>query len=361
MNRSVAAPNEMNQNFRVTQADIARKVGCSQVTVSRALNGDRRVAADLKATIQQVADKLGYRPDPMLRALVTSRRYLNAKSVNASIAFVYVGRKPDPATPFSNFEYYKGVKDKSEALGFNLEVLKFDSGEMSPERLASILRHRGVKGVIFALSSGHWIFAQPLFDLPDFAYVSLGYNFAHTPVNCIMPDNYHSITVALRAATQRGFKRVGLSVSKTQNERIDYAFTDSFRRMAADNGIDPDEMIHLFRHETDEERAHIDDRLAEWMERARPQVVIGELGTRPHLEDVLRKEGKQLGKDLPFICLDIRARINGDDSGLIGNRELMGQRAVENIASQITRNHAGLPRTYERLLVQSTWHDGNTF
>ena len=97
------------------------------------------------------------------------------------------------------------------------------------------------------------------------------------------------------------------------------------------------------------------------MKRTRPEVVIGELGTRPHLVKILSAEGKELGKDLPFICLDIRARINGDDSGLIGNRELIGQRAVENIASQITRNHAGLPRTYERLLVQSTWHDGNTF
>lgn len=351
----------MNQNFRVTQADIARKVGCSQVTVSRALNDDHRVAEELKNTIKQTADQLGYRPDPMLRALVTSRRYLNAKSANASIAFVYVGRKPDRATPFSNFEYYKGVKDKSEALGFNLEALKFDSGEISPERFASILRHRGVKGVVFALSSGHWIFTQPIFDLPEFAYVSLGYNFAHTPVNCIMPDNYHSITVAFRTALDRGYKRIGLAVSKTQNERIDYAFTDSFRRIALDNGIDPDAMIHLFRHETDEERASIDKKMTAWMETAKPDVVIGELGTRPHLEKILDRSDKKLGKDLPFICLDIRARINGDDSGLIGNRELMGQRAVENIASQITRNHAGLPRTYERLLVQSTWHDGDTF
>ncbi len=351
----------MNQNFRVTQADIARKVGCSQVTVSRALNNDHRVAEDLKDNIRQVAEQLGYRPDPMLRALVTSRRYLNAKSANASIAFVYLGRKPDPDTPFSNFEYYKGVKDKSEALGFNLEALKFDSGEISPERFASILRHRGVKGVVFALSSGHWIFTQPIFDLPDFAYVSLGYNFAHTPVNCIMPDNYHSITVAFRAALDRGHRRIGLSVSKTQNERIDFAFTDGFRRIALENGIDPDKMIHLFHHETNEEREGIERKMTDWIERAQPDLVIGELGTRTHLEKILNRNDMSLGKDLPFICLDIRVRINGDDSGLIGNRELMGQRAVENISSQITRNHAGLPRTYERLLVQSTWHDGETF
>jgi LacI family gluconate utilization system Gnt-I transcriptional repressor len=41
--------------------------------VSRALRGERSVAADLVARVRAAADRLGYVPDPAARALASSR------------------------------------------------------------------------------------------------------------------------------------------------------------------------------------------------------------------------------------------------------------------------------------------------
>jgi LacI family gluconate utilization system Gnt-I transcriptional repressor len=57
----------------VTLADVARAAGVSPITVSRALRGERAVAADLCERVQAAVAALGYVPDPAARALASSR------------------------------------------------------------------------------------------------------------------------------------------------------------------------------------------------------------------------------------------------------------------------------------------------
>jgi LacI family transcriptional regulator, gluconate utilization system Gnt-I transcriptional repressor len=56
---------------RVTLADVAALAGVSPITVSRALRGERAVAADLVARVNEAVSKLGYVPDPAARALAS--------------------------------------------------------------------------------------------------------------------------------------------------------------------------------------------------------------------------------------------------------------------------------------------------
>ncbi len=58
---------------RVTLNDVAQKAGVSAMTASRALRGERRVAADLVLKVKQASEALGYVPDPAARALASSR------------------------------------------------------------------------------------------------------------------------------------------------------------------------------------------------------------------------------------------------------------------------------------------------
>lgn len=58
---------------RVTLADVAEAAGVSPITVSRALRGERAVAAELVERVQAAATALGYVPDPAARALASSR------------------------------------------------------------------------------------------------------------------------------------------------------------------------------------------------------------------------------------------------------------------------------------------------
>lgn len=58
---------------RVTLADVAEAAGVSPITASRALRGERAVAAELVERVRVAATTLGYVPDPAARALASSR------------------------------------------------------------------------------------------------------------------------------------------------------------------------------------------------------------------------------------------------------------------------------------------------
>lgn len=58
---------------RVTLSDVAEVAGVSPMTVSRALRGERRVAAALVEKVREVAASLGYVPDLAARALASQK------------------------------------------------------------------------------------------------------------------------------------------------------------------------------------------------------------------------------------------------------------------------------------------------
>jgi LacI family gluconate utilization system Gnt-I transcriptional repressor len=58
---------------RITLDTVAAEAGVSRITASRALRGERSVAAGLVERVQAAAAKLGYVPDPAARALASAR------------------------------------------------------------------------------------------------------------------------------------------------------------------------------------------------------------------------------------------------------------------------------------------------
>jgi LacI family gluconate utilization system Gnt-I transcriptional repressor len=58
---------------RPTIADVARLADVATITVSRALRHPSRVSAELRAKIDHAVEQLGYVPDPIARALASSR------------------------------------------------------------------------------------------------------------------------------------------------------------------------------------------------------------------------------------------------------------------------------------------------
>lgn len=75
--KSLAMPNSENNGRksprRVTLADVAREVGASTITVSRALRRPEMVSEGLRQRISAAVADLGYLPDPAARALASRR------------------------------------------------------------------------------------------------------------------------------------------------------------------------------------------------------------------------------------------------------------------------------------------------
>jgi LacI family transcriptional regulator len=79
---------------RVTLSDIADAVGYSKNTVSLALRSDPQIPEATRAVIRETAERLGYRPNPVLSQLMAELRASQTPRFQAKLALVNANRDP---------------------------------------------------------------------------------------------------------------------------------------------------------------------------------------------------------------------------------------------------------------------------
>jgi DNA-binding LacI/PurR family transcriptional regulator len=57
----------------VTAKEVARELGVSQSTISRAFTKDASISADMRIRVMEASERLGYKPNAMARTLITRR------------------------------------------------------------------------------------------------------------------------------------------------------------------------------------------------------------------------------------------------------------------------------------------------
>ncbi len=66
---------ETKKSNSVTMADVAREAGVTKMTVSFALNGTGRVSQEMRQTVMEAAQRLGYEPNPHAQSLSNGRSH----------------------------------------------------------------------------------------------------------------------------------------------------------------------------------------------------------------------------------------------------------------------------------------------
>lgn len=107
--RMDAEPSPLPPKRRPTIYDIAQKLDLSPSTVSRALSKPGRINAKTEAKIRATAQELGYRLNPMARALPTG--------MTGTYALIV----PDITNPV-HFELIRGAESVTKARGFALVI-----------------------------------------------------------------------------------------------------------------------------------------------------------------------------------------------------------------------------------------------
>jgi LacI family transcriptional regulator len=91
----------------VTVADIAREAGVSMMTVSRVINHKGDVSAATRQRVQEIVDRLNYRPSSIARGLATQH--------SGTLGLVV----PDISNPFFA-EVARGAEHIAYAEGYNI-------------------------------------------------------------------------------------------------------------------------------------------------------------------------------------------------------------------------------------------------
>ena len=145
---------QRSRKKQTTQADVARRAGVSQATVSYVLNNNTAIAvpADTRQRIRDAIRDLGYIPDRAARSLRTRKTYTLA------------GIIPDITNPFYP-AFERGIQDLADQHGYDLIMYNTDgSAEKERKSLRSVQQGHvdGLIAVLFHLNAKDLL---PLLDM----------------------------------------------------------------------------------------------------------------------------------------------------------------------------------------------------
>jgi len=330
--------------------EVARRAGVSAMTASRALRNHGAVSAASRQVVLQAAQELGYRPNPLISALMTQRRASRVVRDPLAIAFVtsFPTRSGWRASRI-NRDFHDGAAAACARQGYKLEDFWLREPGMSGRRLSSILYHRGVNGVMIAplpVALGHLRLEWDLFSA-----VALGYSLAFPRLHRAVNHQFRSIRVALRRLRKRGCRRIGLALKASIDERVEHHYLGGYlvdqHRAAPGDRIPP----HV-----PPDRDWCAEGFLRWFKEHRPEVVI------THHEAVaewLARAGVGVPGDVALVQLNLPDK-SGAVAGIYQNGLEVGAAAADFLVSMLLRNDRGLPALPHSVLVEGTWVEGLT-
>lgn len=322
---------------RVSLRMIAESAGVSVMTVSYALRESPEVSERERKRIQRIAEKLGYRPDPLLTHLMQHLRSHRTPKSAANLAVLttldarFVTRLLD------------GAFARAERLGYHLDRIDVRTFLRHPGSLTRMLVARGVPGVLLAPVEDPASYAA-LLDWTQFAAVAMTYSVVEPRVHRVVTHHFDNALRAFATLAQRGFKRIGLAMTADMELRANHSYSGAYYRAANMGGTEA--MPILFLNESGPAG------IRSWFARHRPTAIVAANANhvREYLLPVL---GARARAKLAVVCLDHdkAERISGIDQLF----ETIGSHAVDVLVAQLHRNERGLPASPTVTMVEGRW------
>lgn len=190
---------------------LAKQLGVSIATVSRALNHDPRVKPETRERIERLAEELGYEPDPALSALNAYRHESQRHAFRGTLAWLTNYPEPEGwrSVPTS-VRLHDHLKDLAPKRGYNLDEFWLNADEMPARRLDQVLRSRGVRGIF--LSSLPVGVNEITFPWEGYSVVSLSETVQRPQTHSIQKSTYFDVRRCVRRLAEAGYRRPILAV-----------------------------------------------------------------------------------------------------------------------------------------------------
>ncbi len=192
---------------RITVRDIAAKAGVHFTTVALALRDSPMLNAETKRRVKELAESMGYRPDPMLASLVAYRQGKRGAGIQASLAWINQWETPEDLRFYKEFDnYWLGAAEAASRLGYRLEEFRWPHGK-SGKRLQTILQTRGVRGILIPPHRDGLDLSG--FDWSQFSLVKFGASVMTVRAHEVTSDQGHCSRLAYVKAAELGYRRIG--------------------------------------------------------------------------------------------------------------------------------------------------------
>ncbi len=324
-----------------TQRDIARELGISQTTVSFALRGEAGVSDEVRRQVLAAAEKLGYRPDPLLSRLAASKW---ETGVREAIGLLWTGDREGIEADAT------AAREQAKAMGFGLDLIHL-TREADADETTALLQSRGIRGFVgYRIQNLEFI---QRFPWQEFAAVAVrSRQKGAAPVDCILSDAQAIATIAWDRVRAAGYRRPGIVVfaykDGSRNLRYHAPLLDLQARDAAQI-----EQVPILEISTTNR-----DLIRDWYVEHRPDVLIAETCV---LARALLGIGVRFPQDCGLVTLRCVGAIpNAIVSSIDERSGAMLRHAVTMVAARLQANNIGLPDDPVQVNIAPKWIDGDT-
>lgn len=218
---------------RVTLKDVAREAKVHPGTASRALNVETRalVNEDTARRVLAVADRLGYRPNPIARGLKTARSY--------TIGVVI----PDLTNPLFP-PIVRGIQDRLDEAAYTPLLANTENDPDRERADFEAMRARHVDGFITATARSDPRFKDLLGEL-GLPVVLVNRRLEQSTYPSVVVDDRAGILLAVRHLAEQGHRRIA-HVAGPLNISTGYLRHEGFRASMREVGLEvDDELIRM--------------------------------------------------------------------------------------------------------------------
>ncbi len=334
--------------------DVAAASGVCQATVSLALRGHPSIPAKTREHILREATRLGYRPNPLISALMASLKTAHPTRTNVTLA--YLSTRSQMKLP-QRFKLFTGARQRAESLGFELEVFSYDSADAegaSTRRLGSILYARKVEGILLPPLESLNVSID--LNWRHFAVATCAYSLASPNLHRVAVNHKHLVTTALGHLRELGYRKIGLVTMDNINVRTERYLELGF--LLHLNETEPDFRVPpLFvKEQPDKSPGPLVKEMAAWLRRYEPDAM---LYLNVPIQDTLRELGLQAGRDIGLANLDLLKELSAE-SGMDQRWDQVGATLLDIVTGQLYHNERGIPENPRLVLVDGCWVPGNT-
>jgi len=328
---------------------LADRLGISKMTVSRALNNDKRISPSTREKVLRLAQEMGYHKSPLVSALMTQIRSGVNQEKTLVLAHVHNWTSARPLT--RNLAIFrKAVRDRAMELGLSINLISLEKEEYRLARVLQIIESRGIRGVII-----EHLLERPIVleeSLDNFSLVSIGQSVVSPILHSVDGDPHLEILELMDDLRRRGYQRPAL-VNTEYSEQM-----NTFRRRAgfliAQSQLPTADHIPPLYGCL--KRSDLIEALPEFIRQHKPDVILSQHSS---VYDFLLESGFRIPEDIGFAHLGWHP---GDDrfAGIDTNWQARGITAVNLIVDLLNRNEFGIPKLPIRSIVPTSIINGQS-
>jgi DNA-binding LacI/PurR family transcriptional regulator len=338
---------------RVTVRDIADEVGLHFTTVAEALRGSSRIKESTRLRVEEAAERMGYRPDPILSALSAYRSSDMRSSFQGVIVWINGFSSKNHFTEEKSFygDCYQGALDRAKVLGYKLESFWIGEKGMTGKRASQILKARNILGIV--VGPVPEITANIDIEWESFNSLRIGYSLSDTRITNVISDQFANAQWAIARMMEDGFKRIGFACPRYMDDRATNKFSAAYLSMMHRHfGNLP---VPMF---LDESKDGDREAFLAWYEQNRPEVILA--GGRSIYYKYLVAAGVAVPETVQFVSLH-NEYLRSPVAGISQNGEAVGSVAIDHLVGMIQRFKVGLESFPKTTTILGRWVEGESY